>query len=125
MEAQPVNRIVGKCHCTAIVIEIPFDGSFVNLRRCDCSFCSKRWAVVASVPVEELKIIQGHEKLTLYQWNTKVAKHYFCSVCGIYTYHQRRSNPNEFGVNIACFPCVDVRDYINTPYVDGRNHPKD
>ncbi len=49
----------------------------------------------------------------------------FCSVCGIYTFHQRRSNPQQYGVNVACidgvspfdFPCVEVND--------GVNHPKD
>ncbi len=117
--------IVGNCHCKAVAIEIPFNGSFLNLRKCDCSFCSKRWAVVASVPIEKLKVIKGEDNLTLYQWNTKVAKHYFCSICGIYTHHQRRSNPNEYGVNIACFPNVDVRNYIDVPYVDGQNHPRD
>ena len=122
---EPVSRIVGTCHCESVAIEIPFNGSFSKLRRCDCSFCSKRWAVVASVSVDELRVIRGQEKLTLYQWNTKIAKHYFCSSCGIYTHHQRRSNSNEFGVNIACFPNVDVRDYMNVPYVDGRNHPRD
>lgn len=104
---------------------IPFSGSFQKLRRCDCSFCSKRWAVVASVPVNELQVVKGSENLTLYQWNTKVARHYFCSICGIYTHHQRRSNPEEYGVNIACFPNVDVREYQNVGYADGRNHPKD
>ena len=116
---------VGTCHCGTVEFEIPFDGDFKNIRKCDCSLCSKKWAVVASVPVEELKVLKGADKLSLYQWNTKVAKHYFCSVCGIYTHHQRRSNPHEFGVNIACFPEVDVHDYQDVSYHDGRNHPRD
>lgn len=117
--------ITGSCHCESVKIQIPFDGEFNKLRRCDCSLCAKKWAVVASVPVASLKVIQGADKLTLYQWNTKVAKHYFCSICGIYTHHQRRSDPREFGINIACFPQVNVRDYQGIPYVDGRNHPRD
>jgi len=39
------------------------------------------------------------------------AKHYFCKTCGIYTHHQRRSNPNEFGFNIACIEVVNPFDY--------------
>ena len=38
--------------------------------------------------------------LTLYQFNTNTARHCFCSRCGIYTHHQRRSNPKEYGVNV-------------------------
>ncbi len=62
---------------------------------------------MASVPIVGLRLVKGAEKLTLYQWNTKQAKHYFCSVCGIYTHHQRRSNPNEYGFNVACIEGVD------------------
>lgn len=27
--------------------------------------------------------------------------------CGIYTHHQRRSNPSEYGFNVACLEGVD------------------
>ena len=116
---------VGHCHCGAVHFEIEFNGDFQKLRRCDCSFCGMRWAVVASVPVEKLKVLEGSEHLTLYQWGTKTAKHYFCSICGIYTHHRRRSDPSEYGINIACFDDVDVRDHMAVPYVDGKNHPSD
>lgn len=119
------QKNIGKCHCGSVEFEISFDGEFKKLRRCDCSFCSKRWAVVASVPVRELKVIKGEKFLTLYQWGTKTAKHYFCSKCGIYTHHQRRSDPTEFGINIACFEGVNVRDYMDISYEDGQNHPSD
>jgi len=57
---------------------------------------------MASVPLEDLTVTKGEELLSLYQWNTRVAKHYFCKVCGIYTHHQRRSAPNEYAFNVAC-----------------------
>jgi hypothetical protein len=115
----------GHCHCGAVQFEIEFNGEFQNLRRCDCSFCSMRWAAVASVPVEKLKVLKGGDSLTLYQWGTKTAKHYFCSICGIYTHHRRRSDPSEYGINVACFDDVDVSDHMAVPYVDGKNHPSD
>ena len=52
---------------------------------------------MGSVPVERLIVTKGADQLTVYQWNTKTAKHYFCNVCGIYTHHQRRSNPKLLG----------------------------
>lgn len=119
------NKAIGSCHCGAVQLEVPFNGEFLDPHRCDCSFCSRRGAIAATVKVGDLIILQGEEKLTLYQWGTKTARHYFCSVCGIYTHHQRRSNPNEFGINIANFKGVNVRDYADVDYVDGVNHPSD
>lgn len=119
------QTLTGACHCGAVEIEIPWDGKFHNLRRCDCSYCRRRWAVVTSVKVGALRVVRGEDKLSLYRWNTGVARHYFCSVCGIYTHHQRRSDPTEFGVNIANFPNVNVRDFMEVGYVDGINHPSE
>lgn len=72
-----------------------------------CSLCKRKGAIMASVPIERLRVVEGADKLSLYRWNTKQAKHYFCSVCGIYTHHQRRSRPSEFGFNVACIQDVD------------------
>jgi hypothetical protein len=98
---------VGSCHCGLVVFEVELVNGLENLRRCNCSLCRRKGAIMASVPTNRLRVVKGAERLTLYQWNTKQAKHYFCSVCGIYTHHQRRSNPNEFGFNVACIEGVD------------------
>jgi hypothetical protein len=119
------QSLTGRCHCGAVEIEIPWDGAFHKLRRCDCSYCARRWAVVASVLVGDLKVLKGEDQLSLYIWGTGTARHYFCSVCGIYTHHLRRSIPTEYGVNIANFPDVNVRDFMHVAYLDGMNHPRD
>ncbi len=76
---------------------------------------------MAGVPLDRLRVTSGEEHLTLYQWNMKIAKHYFCSKCGIYTHHQRRSNPNEFGFNVACIEGAMVEDYRDAETMgDGR-----
>lgn len=90
------------CHCGAVVLELTLPDGVVDPRRCDCSFCRRRGAIVASVPRFGIRILQGEAALRCYQFNTRTAKHYFCSVCGIYTHHQRRSNPAEYGYNLAC-----------------------
>ena len=84
-----------------------------------------RGAVAVSTHLADISFTQGEDTLTLYQFNTKSAKHYFCSICGIYTHHQRRSNPEEFGVNVACFEGVSPFDFVEVPVLDGANHPKD
>ena len=79
---------------------------------------------MAAVDLNNLQILEGKENLSMYQFNTKVAKHYFCKICGIYTHHQRRSNPNEFAVNVGCIDEIDPYEYFNLKLEknDGNNH---
>lgn len=125
-QIQPQHRAT--CHCGEVELLLDLPNGLINPRRCDCSMCNKRGAVAISVNLDELHVVKG-ETLTLYQFNTMTAKHYFCSVCGIYTHHQRRSNPNHYGVNVACLEGVTVADLIadgvEILMMDGRNHPND
>ena len=113
------------CHCGAVEIELTLPNGLEKPRRCDCSLCRRRGAIVASVTLDRLKILKGEDDLRLYQFNTMTAKHYFCSICGIYTHHQRRSNPHEFGFNVACLEGVNPYELTNVPVMDGVNHPAD
>jgi len=72
-----------------------------------------------------LTILSGAEMLTSYRFNTRSAEHFFCSRCGIYTRHQRRSNQNQYGVNVACLDGVSPFDFLKVPVLDGMNHPND
>ena len=97
----------GSCHCGAVKFEVDLAHGLEALRRCNCSLCRRKGAIMAGVPLDRLRVTAGADMLTLYQWNTMTAKHYFCKRCGIYTHHQRRSNPNEYGFNVACLEGVD------------------
>jgi hypothetical protein len=120
------QKFRSSCHCGSIELEVHLPNGLENLRRCNCSICSRKNAVVASVKLENLKIVKGSEVITEYTFNTHTAKHYFCSICGIYTHHQRRSKPDEYGFNIACLEGIKIEDYNDTPYLDGRDsHPSD
>lgn len=78
-----------------------------------------------SANLDGIEVTCGQDVLTLYQFGTLAAKHYFCSKCGIYTHHQRRSNPNQYGVNVACLEGVSPFDFAEVPVNDGVNHPAD
>lgn len=110
------------CHCGAVEMQVTLSDGFKTARRCDCSFCRRRGAIAVTAPLDGITIVKGADKLTLYQWGTMTAKHYFCSVCGIYTHHQRRKNPNEYGVNVAAIEGVNPRDLGEVPWSDGLNH---
>ena len=120
---KPVHK--ASCHCGAVEFELSLPNGLDDPRRCDCSMCRRRGAIVASVTLDGIKIIKGKDKLSLYQFNTMTAKHYFCSVCGIYTHHQRRSNPSQYGFNVACLEGVNSLLLKNVPTYDGVNHPAD
>ena len=114
----------GQCHCGAVAFEVELENGLEGLRRCNCSLCRRKGAsVIASVPLEKLRVIRGADMLTLYQWNSKTAKHYFCKICGIYTHHQRRSNPKLFGFNVACLEGVDPYALGEIPIGDGASQP--
>lgn len=76
---------------------------------------------MATARLPELTVTQGVDKLSLYQWNTRVALHYFCSVCGIYTHHRRRSAPDEYGFNVACIENIDLDSLGEIPLTDGKD----
>ena len=113
------------CHCGAVELRVTLSDGLNTARRCDCSFCRRRGAPAVSAPMGGIEIVKGEDKLTLYQFGTMTAQHHFCSVCGIYVYHRRRSNPNEYGVNMAAIEGINPRDYEPIKWVDGVNHPSD
>lgn len=101
----PIQK--GSCHCGAIQFEVDLPDGFQSLRRCNCSLCKRKGAIMATAPLANLRVTAGEDALRVYTWNSHTAKHYFCGTCGIYTHHQRRSNPKEFGFNVACIEGVD------------------
>lgn len=115
----------GTCHCGAVEIAVTLTDGFATARRCDCSFCRRRGAIVVSARVEDLTVTRGAGALRLYQFGTRTAEHFFCGTCGIYTHHRRRSNPREYGVNVAILDGVNPRDLGEVPWSDGVNHPSD
>ena len=75
--------------------------------------------------IDGFKLVQGEEKLATYRFNTGVAEHHFCTECGIYAHHKRRSNPNELGINVACLEGVSPFDFAEVVVNDGQRHPSD
>ena len=120
------NRKIYKarCHCGNVQFDVKLSDGLKTARRCTCSMCSRRGAVAVSAELKDIVFTKGEDALKLYQFGTKVAKHYFCSNCGIYTHHQRRSNPTQYGINLSCLE--DETPFLaSVPVLDGKNHPRD
>lgn len=116
------NDYAGSCHCGRVTFEAEFSSGLGEIRRCNCSLCRKKGALMASLPMQQLRLVSGSEFLSVYQWNRKIAKHYFCKVCGIYTHHQRRSVPEEYAVNVACLEGVEIPDESQIVMLDGASN---
>jgi hypothetical protein len=84
-----------------------------------------RGAVVVFADLAGLRFTAGEDQLSAYQFHTKSAKHWFCSKCGIYTHHQRRSDPTQLGINAACLEGVSPFDFGEVVVSDGVAHPAD
>ena len=114
------------CHCENVELEVNIpEAGFPKLMRCNCSLCKRKGAVMSPLPKENVKLVKGKDSLKLYQYHTKVAEHYFCSNCGIYTHHKMRSNPNMIGVNVACIEGINPFELGDIAVNDGINHPLD
>lgn len=88
---QGSEEMRGMCHCGTVKLKVRLcEGAIEDAHRCNCSICLKKGIIMVMALVDGgLEVVEGKDKLTLYTFNTGSAKHYFCSVCGIYTvrYH--------------------------------------
>ena len=114
-----------KCHCGEVEAEINIQKNIEKILRCNCSICKRKGAIMSMVKNEDFKIIKGEDKLKLYQFHSKIAKHFFCSNCGIYTHHNPRSNPAMTGFNLGCIDNINTFKFDKIIVNDGQNHPLD
>lgn len=122
--SQPIT-LNGSCHCGTVEFTAELLEGLASARRCTCSICRMRGAVAVTSTHDGFRITRGGEKLATYRFNTMSAEHHFCSICGIYTHHKRRSNPNQLGVNVACLEGISPFDFSEVVVFDGSRHPAD
>lgn len=99
----------GSCHCGAVRFRV--DAEIDEITSCDCSLCRRKNSLMARVHETALIITAGEDSLSEYRWNTGVARHFFCTRCGIYTFHRKRAAPDHYGVNVMCLAGFDVKDF--------------
>lgn len=102
------QRYEGSCHCGKVRFEVELDPADALV--CDCSICTKKGVIIGRVDEDDLELLTPLEELTLYQFNKRIAKHYFCPVCGIHTFNRPRSAPERWAVNLRCLAGVDFAE---------------
>jgi hypothetical protein len=106
----------GRCHCGRVQFEV--DADLDHVRVCDCSICRRRGALNHRVEEADLRILTPLGLLTVYEWNTRIAKDYFCPVCGILPFRRPRTAPDKWTINVRCLEGVDP-DVIPVKNVHG------
>lgn len=113
------------CHCGTVRLRVTLADGLHSAGRCTCSFCAMRGAVTVTARAGDVTVVAGQEALSLYRFGTGVAQHWFCARCGIYTHHRRRSDPDEFGVNLARLEGLSPFDLPLVVVSDGQAHVSD
>lgn len=109
----------GGCHCRRVVFEVDAPRDLV-VQDCNCSMCrtSGFWHLI--VPASRFRLLSGAEFITEYSFNTGVAKHRFCRVCGVKSFYIPRSNPDGVDVNARCLEGGSYNSIRVEPF-DGSN----
>ena len=109
----------GGCHCGQVRFEVEAP-SDLSLSECNCSICYIGGYQHLIVPKSMFKILQGEGQLATYEFNTGVARHYFCKHCGVKSFYVPRSHPEGISVNARCLDQDTIASATLTPF-DGRN----
>jgi len=112
----------GGCHCGRVRFEV-LAPARITVSECDCSICSKFGYLHLIVPKEQFKLLSGGDALTTYTFNTGVAKHFFCSACGVKSFYIPRSHPDGVSVNARCIDEGSIESMAVKPF-NGRDWEK-
>lgn len=70
------------------------------------------------VPRARFRLLRGAEALSEYTFNTRTARHLFCSRCGIKSFYVPRSNPDGYSVNARCLERATIEHLEIEPFDD-------
>ena len=105
-DAARYGHYSGACHCGRVRFEVRAELASATV--CNCSICSKKGFIHLIVEPSEFELLSGADALVSYRFNTGVAEHKFCRVCGIHPFYTPRSDPDKVDVNVRCLDGVDL-----------------
>ncbi|CAG8497943.1 12944_t:CDS:2 [Ambispora leptoticha] len=109
----------GSCHCKKVIFQVDAP-KILEVQDCNCSICTKKGFLHLIVPNSRFRILQGKDDLSVYTFNTHVAKHYFCNTCGVSPFYIPRSNPDGWDINFRCIDPDTVESFTVVKF-DGQN----
>jgi hypothetical protein len=99
----------GGCHCGSVQFEVDAPGR-IRALECNCAICRMTGFLHLIVPAARFRLLRGVDMLTDYTFNTGVARHRFCRVCGIKAFYIPRSNPDGIDVNVRCLDPATIEN---------------
>jgi hypothetical protein len=118
IQTQATTIYEGGCHCGAVRFQVTVDHHQVD--DCNCSICQKKGFLHLIVPKDKFKLLKGEDVLTTYTFNTGIAQHKFCRICGIHSFYIPRSHPDCIDVNVRCLDGNVINNFEIVPF-DGLN----
>jgi hypothetical protein len=114
-----METLEGGCHCGAVRFRVHVED--LSASDCNCSVCTKKGMLHLIVPPDRFELLKGgFDALSVYTFNSGVAKHRFCRICGVHPFYTPRSHPDQIDVNIRCLDGDAWRRFEITPF-DGVN----
>lgn len=105
----------GGCHCGRVRFEVRAAAA-IRVSECNCSICAKSGYLGMVVARDRFTLLSGEDDLTTYSFNTEVARHRFCSHCGIKSFYVPRSHPDGVNVNARCLDSGTVTEMTVVPF---------
>ena len=118
-DRSPRVKHSGGCHCGRVRFEVEAPAE-MEASECNCSMCGKTGFLHLIVAKSRFRLLQGEDELSQYTFNTGVAKHLFCKVCGIKSFYVPRSNPDGYSINVRCLDQTTVTS-VRITLFDGQN----
>jgi len=107
----------GGCHCGRVRFEVEAPAR-IDAIECNCSICRMSGFLHLIVPASRFRLLQGADVLIEYTFNTGVARHRFCCVCGIKSFYVPRSHPDGIDVNVHCLEPATIEAISISPFDD-------
>ncbi len=112
----------GSCHCKKVTFSFTSSNIFEEIYKCNCTLCKMKSIIMKSIPKDAFVLESSIDFLGEYVWNKKIAKHYFCNECGVYTHHIRRRDPEQISVNLMCVDDILIPENTVINLIDGASH---
>ena len=105
----------GGCHCGRIRFEVDAPPT-ISATRCNCSICGMTGFLHLIVSRDRFRLLDGADDITTYTFNTGIAQHYFCRICGVKSFYVPRSHPEGISVNVNCLRPDTIERVIVSPF---------